>query len=244
MKSSFWNLYCVASAVAILSVATIGRADQVVSAVVVRSFHLNDATEAVFVKLGFGADFPGGPLNGELFKTRLLTTNSVGQVFEANLLNEPKFGSFARLLTDGVQESVTVQNSNGAFNSSLERTFFDPLPSGGNGVDLEGYAITNVTMSVDGVVLSPDANFGGFTCVYSISYRVFGYATPKLYLNRLAPGNVQVSWSTNSNASAFVLQETASLVAPAWSNAASGSTNPAVFSNIEGIKFFRLIRQP
>ena len=220
----------------------IGRlnAQQIVSATYTGGAGTIAYTNSFFVKLGYGAYFLGGPLRGELFGTNLLTTNSTGQVFQANAQNSTNFGIFTTFLTDGVPDSMGIQTSSGNLQAfGRERDFFNPLPNGSNGIDLEGYAITNVTMTVNSVVFGYDQNnFANYT--YNITYRVYGFPTPKLAITPQGMDHLKISWSTN--ATGFVLQETTNLVSPLWINSTSGVTNPAISIRSGALKYFRLIK--
>lgn len=192
-----------------------------------------------YVRFGFVGSTQGGTLRGELFRYNLITTNSTGQVFQANAQNSTNFGIFTTLLTDGVQDIVWSINTSGDLRSYIERDFFNPLPNGSNGIDLEGYAITNVTMTVNSVVLSYD-QFNNSNYTYNFTYRVYGFPTPKLIIAPQGTDQMKISWSTN--APGFVLQETTNLVSPLWINSTSGVTNPAISLRSGTSKYFRLIK--
>jgi hypothetical protein len=63
---------------------------------------------------------------------------------------------------------------------------------------------------------------------------------PTLAINRSGPSEVTVSWSPD--APGFILQQSVDATPPSWTNAPSGSLNPAVIPIASKRMFFRLYK--
>jgi hypothetical protein len=113
-------------------------------------------------------------------------------------------------------------------------------------IDGGGATSTGGVYSVSGTIGQPDAGgpmtngqysvTGGFWVLPTAVQVVGG---PTLTIAPAAPGNATISWTPNTPG--FVLQETLSLSATNWANAASGSTNPIVVPATLPTKFYRLV---
>ena len=111
-----------------------------------------------------------------------------------------------------------------------------------------GGTSTGGVYSVSGTIGQPDAGgpmtngqysvIGGF---WALPIAVQTVGGPLLTIARAAPGQATISWSPATPG--FVLQESASLSPPNWTNALSGAVNPITVPATPPTKFYRL-RQP
>jgi hypothetical protein len=115
-------------------------------------------------------------------------------------------------------------------------------------IDGGGGTSTGGVYSVSGTIGQPDAGgpmtngqysvTGGF---WALPQAVQTEGAPALTIAKTAPGFATISWlpATGTN---WVLQETWNLSPPAWTNSASGATNPIVVPATLPTKFYRLFQ--
>ena len=111
-------------------------------------------------------------------------------------------------------------------------------------IDGGGGTSTGGVYSVSGTIGQPDAgptmSGGSFTLdggFWSIGL-VQTAGAPLLSISRAAPGFAIISWTPTTPG--FVLQETASLSPPNWTNSLSGATNPITVPTTGSMMYFRL----
>ena len=137
----------------------------------------------------------------------------------------------------------------------LVLTFCAPGHAAAQNFTLERYTIaggggasTGGVYAVNGTIGQPDAGApmtngqysvtGGFWAL-PVAVQIVG--APTLTIVPAAPGIATISWAPNT--AGFVLQESPSLSAPAWTNSLSGATNPISVPATLPVKFYRL-RKP
>lgn len=108
-----------------------------------------------------------------------------------------------------------------------------------------GGASTGGVYSMSGTIGQPDAGApmtsgqysvtGGFWAL-PVAVQVVG--GPTLTIVSAAPGLAAISWAPNT--AGYVLQESSSLSAAAWTNSLSGATNPISVPATLPVKFYRL----
>jgi len=113
-------------------------------------------------------------------------------------------------------------------------------------VDGGGGASTGGVFAISGAIGQPDAGepmtnepyslMGGF---WALPQAVQTEVAPTLTIVPDTPGNARISW-TPATGTDWVLQETLSLSAPSWSDAPSGTNNPAVVPATLPTKFYCL----
>ena len=115
-------------------------------------------------------------------------------------------------------------------------------------VDAGGGISTNGQFTLSGTMGQPDAGAPMTNGQYSLTGGFWALPTavqtegaPTLTIVPATPGYATVSWTPGTPG--FVLQETLSLVPPAWNNSPSGETNPVVVPATLPTKFYRL-RKP
>lgn len=114
---------------------------------------------ADYVRFTFEADFPH---RDEIFGTFLFTTNDVGRLFPVTQAEDTNFNDLVSILKNGLPDwvgymirTVNGDGTGGGFGmSTLEANFFSPLPSGSNGIDLQGFPIDNITLLFERLVLT------------------------------------------------------------------------------------------
>ena len=114
-------------------------------------------------------------------------------------------------------------------------------------IDGGGGTSTGGVYAVSGTIGQPDAGgrmtngpyslTGGF---WALPQAVQVEGAPTLTIAPAGAGLAQVSWSPPSTN--WVLQESPSLTPAAWTNSASGSTNPVVVPVSSPTKFYRLFK--
>jgi len=115
-------------------------------------------------------------------------------------------------------------------------------------VDGGGGTSTGGVYSVSGTIGQPDAGgpmtngqysvTGGF---WALPILVQTPGAPTLYITNGAPGVATIWWTPPTLG--FTLQSTDSLSPTNWSNAASGTNNPATVPTTLPERFYRLVRQ-
>ncbi len=110
-----------------------------------------------------------------------------------------------------------------------------------------GGTSTGGVYSVSGTIGQPDASgpmtngqfsvIGGF---WALPTAVQVTGAPTLTIVPATPGNASISWTPNTPG--FVLQQTALLNAPDWTNSPSGATNPIVVPVALPTRFYRLFK--
>lgn len=113
--------------------------------------------------------------------------------------------------------------------------------AGGGGVS------TSAVYQVSGTIGQPDtgpvmtnSQFSVTSGFWALPQVIQTVGAPTLTIAPAAPGYAMISWAPASPR--FVLQESPSLAAPAWTNSPSGSANPAIVP-VSGLsKFYRLVR--
>jgi hypothetical protein len=122
-----------------------------------------------------------------LFSNLILTPDMVGQTFIDTASSEPYYANFVSLLTDGVSERVGLAwdlfpGGGGGTRGGPEPTFFDTHPSDWNGVDLQGYPITGIGLTLNQLSMaSPGSNptgTGNWTD-YSFDATISVYTVPE-----------------------------------------------------------------
>ena len=111
-----------------------------------------------------------------------------------------------------------------------------------------GGTSTGGVYAVSGTIGQPDAGASMTNGQYSVTggfwalpVAVQNEGAPTLTIVPAAPGLAAISWVPNT--AGFVLQESPSLSAPAWTNSLSGATNPISVPATLPVKFYRL-RKP
>jgi hypothetical protein len=121
-----------------------------------------------------------------LFQNVLVQTGDVGQVYTLGLTDDPAdFTLITHYLTDGIVDylgyQATVGSGGGGRSGVPEALFFSSLPSGSNGIDLEGFNIDYYTLvftSLDFESPGSDPNNNGLWTDYSYSARFSVYGEP------------------------------------------------------------------
>jgi len=140
---------------------------------------INAIVNSLSPQFGYGA---GGffPLTSILFDQVTLTSSDVGKTFVITAQNDPDFNGFVQKLTNGQSDLMCFTNAGIHRLVTFESNFFDPLPPGSNGVDLQGFAIGSITLTVDSLIFdSPGSNphgngiwtditFNGTIAVYTV----------------------------------------------------------------------------
>ncbi len=109
------------------------------------------------IQLSFGMVYRRGAPDVALFDSLALRTNDVNRLLVFTPAQGEGFNSFVRILTNGVSDNISVNLSLGGGGGGLtttEQRFFCPLPSGGNGVDFQGYQIDNIALQVEEVTFT------------------------------------------------------------------------------------------
>ncbi len=84
-------------------------------------------------------------------------------------------------------------------------------------------------------------NYQGLCVTNEITAYVPGHSdAPTLRFRQIDPGSLELSWSPSTPG--FVLQSVESLSMPSWTNAPSGTNNPAVIPTAMPTRFYRLSR--
>ena len=110
-----------------------------------------------------------------VFDSYVLTAASSGQTFTVTSANDPDFDGLVSLLTDGVGQLVQYQFL-GSGSGALESEFFSSLPSGGNGIDFQGFQITSFDLRVNQIsFVSPgeDPNGDGIWTDFFLDADIF-----------------------------------------------------------------------
>lgn len=136
--------------------------------------------------------------------------------------------------------SVVLVFASGAIAQTFSLDWFKIAGGGGTS--------TGGVFAVSGTIGQPDAGApmtngqysvtGGFWAL-PVAVQIPG--APTLIIVPAAPGMATISWTPNT--AGFVLQESPSLSAPAWTNSPSGTTNPISVPATVPVKFYRL-RKP
>lgn len=111
-------------------------------------------------------------------------------------------------------------------------------------IDGGGGTSTGGVYSVSGTIGQPDAGMmsgGSFTLAggfWALPIAVQTTNAPTLSIANGAPGFAIISWAPATPG--FVLQVSASLSPPAWTNAPSGATNPVTVSATLPARYYRL----
>jgi hypothetical protein len=124
--------------------------------------------------------------------------------------------------------------------NSGNRLYFQPNP-GFNGTITSAitFRAWDQTSGTDGGVANTSSN-GGSTA-FSIASETASIAVslpPTLAVVPISTAQMIISWAPNTPG--FVLQETYSLSPAAWTNSASGATNPVIISTTAPARLFRL----
>ncbi|MEO1088573.1 MAG: hypothetical protein AAFY88_30435 [Acidobacteriota bacterium] len=120
----------------------------------------SDETTEIRMNLFFGASAGDN--------TRALVTSTgigdAGKIFRANRTTNPNFDSIAATLTNGLDDfyiQLHAIESGGGGTSRLESSVFGDIP-GGNGIDLEGFDVTDIIFKVTSFTLeSPGSDPNG-----------------------------------------------------------------------------------
>jgi hypothetical protein len=95
-------------------------------------------------------------------------TNDVGGVFSVSQSSDPGFIGFLSGATNGILDFVrynyAIGSGTGAYNESgglSETSFFTSFPHGGNGIDLSGFQVQRIDLTLNSLAFNP--NPGGFT---------------------------------------------------------------------------------
>ena len=119
---------------------------------------INAIVDSLSPQFGYGA---GGffPLTSVLFDQITLTSSDIGRTFVITGQNDPDFNGFVQKLTNGQSDLMCFTNTGIHRLVTFESNFFDPLPPGNNGVDLQGFVIGSITLTVDNLIFdSPGSN--------------------------------------------------------------------------------------
>jgi len=114
-------------------------------------------------------------------------------------------------------------------------------------IDGGGGTSTGGVYAVSGTIGQPDAgtmNGGNYTVIggfWALPTAVQTTNAPTLAITPAAPGFALISWTPNTPG--FVLQERVSLSSGTWTDAPSGTNNPATVSATLPPKFYRLRKQ-
>ena len=113
-------------------------------------------------------------------------------------------------------------------------------------IDGGGSRSTNGQYSLSGTIGQPDAGpamtngqyavTGGF---WALPQAVQTEGAPTLMIAPVGAGQARIAWSPDTETK-WVLQETMSLSAPAWTNSSTGTNNPALVPATLPAKFYRL----
>ena len=114
-------------------------------------------------------------------------------------------------------------------------------------IDGGGGTSTGGVYSVRGTIGQPDAGGAMTNGQYSVTggfwvlpQAVPTVGAPTLTIARAASGQATISWAPATPG--FVLQESATLSPPNWTNSPSGTTNPVTVPAVPPRKFFRLFK--
>ncbi len=112
-------------------------------------------------------------------------------------------------------------------------------------IDGGGGTSTGGVYSVSGTIGQPDASqqpvAGGSFSLIGGFWSIAAVQTPEapwLYIVPAGSGQATISWTPATPG--FVLQESASLTTPNWTNSPSGGANPISVSTVGEMKFYRL----
>lgn len=125
--------------------------------------YLNDSMTLQF---GYRESFfaPFGPA---LFDQFTLTSSDVGRTFVVTAQNDPDYDEFVQKLTNGQSDMMCLTDGHSGF-FQTESVLFSPLPPGSNGIDLQGFAIGDITLTVDSWTASTTSpNFQGTVAIYA-----------------------------------------------------------------------------
>lgn len=122
--------------------------------------NINTGTHAILtsisIELGYFTS-PFTPLANPLFGEYAFQPSDVGRTFTETATNQPNFAGFVHSLTDGTNELMVVQEiegSSGGQHTAYESQFFSQLPPNGNGIDLQGFQISRITLQLNSLVLN------------------------------------------------------------------------------------------
>ena len=125
--------------------------------------------------------------------------------------------------------------------------FTEPFSIDWHTVDGGGGRSTGGVFSVSGTIGQHDASGPMTNGQYSVTGGFWALPTavqvagaPTLTIVPATPGNVTISWTTNTPG--FVLQEAPSLAPALWTNAPSGATNPVTLAATLPTKFYRVFK--
>ena len=113
--------------------------------------------------------------------------------------------------------------------------------AGGGGTSTGGvYSVSGTIGQHDAcnaLTNGPYSITGGF---WALPAAVQTAGGPALTIVPATPGNATISWTPNTPG--FVLQHTAALMPPNWTNAPSGATNPVTVPAVVPTGFYRLFK--
>lgn len=99
----------------------------------------------------------------QLFENFELTVADVGRTFTATAQTDPDFGGFVSLLTNGNDDIMMLGTSNPFSGAGfLESSAWTQLPPSSNGLDLRGFPVRRITLTVDSLSINtPGENPNG-----------------------------------------------------------------------------------
>jgi len=111
----------------------------------------------------------GGATNGggaAIFDSFTFTAAQLGQTFSVDQTVDAQFSAFVSRLTNGFNDQITrISKLTGGGESGLltsEASFFSTRPAGGNGIDLAGFTIDRIDMTINQISIeSPGSNLSG-----------------------------------------------------------------------------------
>lgn len=104
-----------------------------------------------------------GRTDTTLFKNVVWTPAMVGQSILDTASSEPGYANFVSRLTDGVNQAIAggayvFPGGGGSSHGSLESKLLTTPPPGWNGIDLHGYPITGIRLTLNQISLDANAD--------------------------------------------------------------------------------------
>src|ERR1051325_11049531 len=120
----------------------------------------------------------GGATNGgtaAIFDSFFFMRSQVGQVFSVDQSVDPQVNLFTSRLTNGFNDLINIVErlpGGGSFGQlTSEASFFSTRPASGNGIDLTGFSIERIDMTINQLSISSpgrDLNHNGIWTDYSV----------------------------------------------------------------------------